>query len=100
MHPSTVRFEQVVQEVLELHRKKSADYGRTHDPFANIRASEEFGVPAHVGCAIRMNDKMRRIQAAANGSTLQNESLKDSFLDLAVYAIIGLVLLEEGEQNA
>lgn len=99
MHPSTERFEEIVEEIVELHRLKSADYGREFDPFANIRASEEFGVPAHFGCAIRMNDKMRRIQAAATGSTLKNESLRDSFLDLAVYSIIGLVLLEEMESE-
>jgi hypothetical protein len=89
------KFEQVVQEILTLHKKKSADYGRTGDPFANVRASEDFGIPGWVGCAVRMNDKMRRLQAAAQGSTLQNESLRDSFLDLAVYSIIGLCLLEE-----
>jgi len=94
------KFEQVVEEILALHRKKSADYGRTNDPFANVRASEDFGIPGWVGTAVRMNDKMRRLQAAAQGSTLQNESLRDSFLDLAVYAIIGLCLLEEQDGNS
>ena len=88
-------FEGVVDEIQSLHSLKQSDYGREHDPFANIRASEDFNIPAWVGCAVRMNDKMRRLQAAACGSTLKNESLRDSFLDLAVYAIIGVCLIDE-----
>ena len=92
-------FEVIVQEILATHYKKQADYGRTGDPFANVRASEDFGIPGWVGCAVRMNDKMRRIQTAATGKKLSNESLRDSFLDLAVYSIIGIVLLEENARE-
>jgi hypothetical protein len=46
-----------------------------------------------------MNDKMGRIQAAARGQHLENESVEDSFLDMAVYSIIALVLYRE-EQGA
>ena len=34
MHPSTERFEEIVKEIVELHRLKSADYGREFDPCA------------------------------------------------------------------
>jgi hypothetical protein len=88
-------FLQIVDEIVAMHNKKQQDYGRTGDPFANVRASSDFGVPAWVGCMIRANDKMKRIQKAASGDTLVNESLEDSLLDLAVYSIIGLVLLRE-----
>ena len=88
-------FMQVVDEITAMHTKKSKDYGRKQDPFANVRASEDFGIPGWVGCAIRMNDKMRRLQIASQGKELANESIEDSFLDLAVYAIIGLCLLRE-----
>jgi hypothetical protein len=88
-------FEKIVQEILDLHYLKQSDYGRVGDPFANVRASEEFGIKSWIGTAIRMNDKMRRIQAAARGQNLKNESIEDSFLDIAVYAIIGLCLLRE-----
>jgi hypothetical protein len=88
-------FEKIVKNILDLHNIKQADYGRTGDPFANVRASEDFGVDPWIGSAIRMNDKMRRIQAAARGQNLKNESIEDSLLDLAVYAIITLVLYRE-----
>ena len=89
------RFEAVLSELREIHRRKSADYGRTDDPFANVRASEEWGVPGWVGTLIRANDKVRRLQAAANGSELQNEGVEDSLVDLATYAIIALVLFRD-----
>lgn len=91
----SARFHQILAELGALHDKKQADYGRDTDPFANVRASSDFGVPSWIGCMIRANDKMRRIQTAAQGKTLLNESLADSLQDLAVYSIIALVLLEE-----
>ena len=95
----TTPFLEILDEVRELHNKKQADYGRTGDPFANVRASADFGVPAWVGCMIRANDKMRRIQSFAVKGSLENESLEDSLLDLAVYSIIALVLRREQVQQ-
>lgn len=90
------RFHAVLKEVGELHDRKQSDYGRPADPFANVRASEDFGVDAWIGTMIRANDKMRRLQKAAQGGTLANESVEDSLLDLATYAAIALVLYREG----
>lgn len=100
-HPHSILFHEKLREMGELHDLKQSDYGRpassgdAGDPFANVRGSEQFGIPAWVGCAIRMNDKMVRLQAAARGQNLKNESVADSFMDLAVYAIIGLILYEQ-----
>lgn len=95
MHPSTGRFREVLDEMWRLHEKKGQDYGSATDPFANVRNSEAFGMPAWVGAALRAQDKMVRIQAAATRGSLANESLEDAFIDLANYAAIGLVLLRE-----
>ena len=94
-HPASQAFHDVLTEMGLLHNQKQADYGRENDPFANVRASEDFGVPGWVGCLTRANDKMRRLQKAAQGGTLTNETVEDSLLDLAVYAAIGLVLYRE-----
>lgn len=91
------RFHEILQELGELHDKKQQDYGRGDDPFANVRASEAFGIPAWIGCMARANDKMIRIQRMARDGVLSNESLEDSLRDLAVYAVIGLCLWEEGK---
>lgn len=89
------RFHEILKELGDMHDKKQKDYGKTGDPFSNVRASEDFGIPGWVGCMMRANDKMRRLQKAAVGGTLANESVEDSLRDLAVYSIIGLCLFEE-----
>lgn len=91
------RFRSILTELQSMHDQKQADYGREGDPFSNVRASEDFGIPGWVGCMIRANDKMRRLQKAAKGGTLANESVEDSLIDLAVYSIIGLILFREAE---
>ena len=92
-------FTAILAEIKAMHDKKSQDYGRTNDPYANVRASQDFGIPAWVGTLVRANDKMRRLQSAAQGSTMANESIEDSLLDLAVYTIIALDLYRK-ENNA
>jgi len=93
------RFQQVLEEILELHDRKQQDYGADNDPFANVRASTEWGVPAWVGALIRATDKVRRLQTYARRGTLANEGVDDSFRDLAVYALIGLILWEEDQKT-
>lgn len=91
-HPEFLR---ALGELEELHRSKAVGYGTNDDPLANCRASEAFGVPAWVGTMVRANDKMHRIQRAAGGVTLTHEGVDDSLIDLAAYALIGLVLHRE-----
>ena len=90
-------FEKVIQEIQELHNKKQSDYGRPEqgDPFANVRASEDFGIDGWLGAVIRANDKVRRIQKYARGGTMVNESVEDSLMDAAVYFMIALCLFRE-----
>jgi hypothetical protein len=94
-HPSSLRFYQLLGELAALHAKKQRDYGRGDDPFANVRASEHFGVPGWIGAIMRGHDKMIRIQSHCLNGSLANESLEDALRDLAVYAIIALVLREQ-----
>jgi hypothetical protein len=47
----------------------------------------------------RANDKMRRLQKFATEGNLANESVEDSLIDLAVYAIIGLILFREQKRE-
>lgn len=89
-------FHDIVNEIVALHDKKRMDYGKDHDPYANIRAGSKFiGVSDVVGCLMRMNDKMFRLSSWCQGSTMVNESVEDSLMDLAVYAIIALDLVRE-----
>lgn len=94
-HPNSEKFHALLKEAGELHDKKQADYGRDHDPFANVRSSYEWGVDSWVGAMIRLNDKVKRLQTLSKKGGLANEAAIDSFMDIAVYALIARVLYEE-----
>jgi hypothetical protein len=93
------RFHELLDEIGRLHDKKQQDYGTDVDPFANVRASEEFGVAPWIGSLVRMNDKVTRLKSFARKGTLANESVEDSLLDIAVYALIGLILYREEDPD-
>lgn len=93
------RFHALLAEIGRLHDKKQSDYGRDDDPFANVRASSDWGVPAWVGALIRGTDKVKRLQKAARVGNLANESVEDSMMDLAVYALIALILYREDQDG-
>lgn len=95
LHPLSQKFYKALDEVGELHKVKGADYGSAEDPFLNVREGEEFGIEPWKSAMNRANDKMVRIKRYAKTGTLENESVRDSFLDLANYALIALVLWEE-----
>ena len=98
-HPNSRRFHELLAELGDLHDLKQADYGRGDDPFANVRSSEEWGVPGWVGAMVRAGDKIRRLQALRRNGKLENESAEDSLRDLAVYSVIALVLFEQARAN-
>lgn len=99
-HPLSDRFHEILEELGDLHDRKQIDYGRAKDPFANVRGSETWGVKPWIGAMLRGNDKMERLKNFAKTGSLANEGADDSFRDLAVYAIIALVLWEEEQQTA
>lgn len=94
-HPLSNRFHELLGEIGDLHDRKGADYGSPEDPFLNIRQGHEFGIEPWKNSMSRAGDKMVRIKQFAKTGKLENESVKDSLLDLASYSIIALILLEE-----
>lgn len=78
---------QTYDELAELLLRKHNDYGPK-----NI--SESPGGPLN-GLRVRMHDKLARINNLIdNKKEPKNESLEDSFVDMANYAIIGLLVLK------
>lgn len=96
-HDQTLRFYELLGNMGLLHAVKQQDYGRTQDPFANVRASEEWGMAPWIGAMVRLNDKVRRLQMFAQRGDLANESAEDSMLDIAVYALIALLLYRDDQ---
>lgn len=88
-----------LMQLHSLHQQKMADYGRDADPFANLRSSTEFGMPAWLGVAVRMNDKMHRLKSYAQNGKLQNEGVVDTFRDLAAYAVMGKILWDDEQSR-
>lgn len=74
-------------EGLELFKKKNADYG---DAFA------KFGV---IGVLMRIEDKIQRsISITSKGVNLvDDETIKDTLIDLHNYAAMAIMLLEKKE---
>jgi hypothetical protein len=92
-----VPFAEILAELQALHDKKNQDYGRPEDHYANVRASQGWGVAPWIGALIRAGDKITRLQTYAQRGVLMNESVEDSLRDLAVYACIALALYREAQ---
>ena len=84
--PISVSFIQKLIEMLLLFDKKQHDYGST-----NIG---QFGT---YGIVVRLNDKMERLKnvIAKRRGRVKNETIRDTLIDMANYAIIAM-LVEEG----
>lgn len=94
-HPGSKQFYEKIIDAALTHASKQRDYGHDGDPFANVRASEDWGIAGWIGCMTRLCDKIKRLQTLAKKGELANESAADSFRDIMVYAGIAWVLFEE-----
>ena len=79
----------VQEEALELFRKKNTDYG------------DSFATYGPIGVIVRSGDKIQRlISVTKNGvSLVDNESLRDTLIDLHNYAAMGIMLLDEQREK-
>ncbi len=89
-------FKSILRDLEALHTAKEADYGDK-----NLYACGSVGVPATTGVAIRMNDKMARLNnIIRTGKTrVKSESLKDTLKDLAVYSIKMILMLQPTKEG-
>lgn len=98
-HP---RFYELLELMKETHDKKNSDYSDDEDPFSNFRECEKFGIPAYKGALVRMSDKWSRIINLINKGgkhKVKDESITDTLIDLANYALITTILIEEAKQD-
>lgn len=76
--------EAICRELTELYKKKNADYG---DSFA--KTFEEYGL---IMSAIRLEDKLQRFKRLMKvTSQVVDESIEDTLIDMANYAIMTLI---------
>jgi len=98
-HPE---FFKIIEEMKETHSNKSHDYaGKDVDPFANLKLSKKMGIPYWKGCLVRIGDKFSRLCAFARQKEckVKDESVEDTLLDLANYAIICRILYRESKKE-
>jgi hypothetical protein len=87
-------FETILQRMAAVHKAKNADYGSSYN-----LAPELLGIPAHIGLLVRMSDKLARACRLSQGQAAQveDEALTDTLLDLANYAVLAILTLQEKE---
>jgi len=96
-YPDTTKMFQDIQfNQWELFCKKQKDYGPKNISVGSNLETEEEVKLALTGLWFRMNDKMQRFQQIViNNQEPENESLMDTFMDLANYAIIAQLVKEK-----
>ena len=87
-------FDELIHVIQALRKKKRSDYGEKSG-VGNLMECERIGIQPWVGVTIRMGDKMSRIRSAVNNGirSLSNESVTDSFIDLAVYSLLACAII-------
>lgn len=74
-------FAGVNEELLKMFLKKHHDYGK-----GNILDTKELGV------AFRVSDKLNRLKyLLSNNQKPENESVEETWVDIAVYAVIAIL---------
>ena len=74
-------FSQVSEELLTMFLKKHHDYGK-----GNILDTKELGI------AFRVSDKLNRLKyLLSNNKNPNNESIEETWVDIAVYAVIAVM---------
>jgi len=96
LRPGSAQFLAVLDEIRELHLRKTLDYGQDDDALSNIRQSADVvNMPAWAGAVLRMADKMHRIKSFFRRGRVEFDGVDDTLLDIASYSVIALVLHRE-----
>lgn len=84
-------FHQIVNEMANLYAKKNENYG---DSFGKL-----YGDLGPIAGLVPLHNKLDRITNLIKGGINNFESLEDSFKDLACYAIMNLIEMQEKENK-
>lgn len=85
-------FHEIVEKMKEIYNKKSHDYAKDNDPFSNFKFAAEivkhYSNPIDQVFASIIAIKLARLSELLNGKEAKNESVNDSFIDLANYSAL------------
>lgn len=85
------RFRKITQNLADLYEKKNANYGNSFE-----KLFKELGPVAGI---VPLHNKLDRITNLIKGGKNNFESLEDSLVDLANYAIMNLIELQKQAEN-
>ena len=81
------KFRTITDKMFDVYHRKNLDYGNAFG-----ESVKEFGL---VAAAVRIGDKYRRIRSLVDRAAMvKEESVKDTLIDLANYAIMTLIEME------
>ena len=99
LRPGSREFLAVLDELGDLHLRKTLDYGVDEDALANIRQSADVvNMEPWAGCILRIADKMHRLKAYHRRGKTEFDGVEDTLKDIACYAAIALVLYRESHR--
>ena len=86
---NVIRFEEITTQMNFIYKSKNNDYGNSFED-----SLDDEGI---VAARVRMSDKWNRFKhlSKTNNSLVKEESLKDTLLDLANYAIMTVIWLDK-----
>ena len=87
-------FDHILEQMSDVHRRKNADYGdAAHEGY------KEFGIQYYI---IQLHNKLQRLKSLTkdNSKPQVNESIEDTLLDLANYAVMALESRRREKEDA
>ena len=94
-YPNTCKeFEDIQSEMFELFLRKQADYGPTNVGMGSEVVDTDRKVKRSLaGLSVRLNDKVQRfLNLTFNNREPENESLEDTLIDIANYAVMAIIV--------
>lgn len=85
---SVEKFTEITSNMAKTYAAKNHDYGNSFD-----KSLDKFGIVASI---VRMGDKMNRIESLTKKEAqVKDESIKDTLLDMANYAIMTVMWMDK-----
>lgn len=85
-------FRDITNSMIQTYQAKNQDYGNSFE-----KSLYKFGLVASI---IRLSDKMNRIESLSQTKArVKDESIEDTLLDLANYAIMTVIWLRKSRVN-
>ena len=90
-------FVAITEEMFELFKKKQSDYGPTNIGMGNRTIDTDGDVEkSMIGLTVRMNDKIQRLMnLVLDRKSPQNESVEDTLIDIANYAVMAKLVINK-----